>query len=402
MNADEGAVTLRPPRLLANLVGRGHRSLMRLAEFILGNTDHILREWDVFARSIWPDGEAGPLLLRDHAEAILQATARDMASIQTAPEQSKKSKGGGSDNAASATLDGVSKIHAQGRVTSGFDLMALVSEYRALRASVIRLWGESASRPHQHDLADLTRFNESIDQSLAEAVRHFSEHMDQSREMFLGILGHDLRNPLNAVLLSAQALREVADSKTADLVSQITTSGEAMTLMLADFLVFTASRLGRRIPISRTTVDLGALCREVVTECNAAYRDGALHLDVQGDLIGEWDAARVRQVISNLVGNAIEHGSEGKPVRVSTSSTESHVNFQVHNFGEPIAPEALGTIFDPLVQRPPALKKRARRAGSMGLGLYIAKEVVKAHAGSIEVRSSIEHGTIFTVRLPRS
>src|SRR5688572_12335807 len=159
---------------------------MRLGDFILENIEPILSEWEQFARSIWPEGKASPLLLRDHAEAILRAAAKDMATGQTALEQSRKSHGDGAEGTSSVKLDDASKEHALGRVRSGFDLMELVAEYRALRASVIRRWSESASQPDTRDLVDLTRFNETIDQSLAEAVRHFSTHMDRSREIFLG------------------------------------------------------------------------------------------------------------------------------------------------------------------------------------------------------------------------
>ena len=174
---------------------------MRLSEFVLANIERILQEWDTFARSIWPTPRPNPILLRDHAEAILRAAARDMTTHQTATEQDSKSKGEGGEGNASVKLDDASKRHALGRVRSGFHLMELVAEYRALRASVIRLWGASGALPDSGGLVDLTRFNESIDQSLAEAVRYFSMEMDRSREIFLGILGHDLRNPLNAILL---------------------------------------------------------------------------------------------------------------------------------------------------------------------------------------------------------
>ena len=179
---------------------------MRLADFILANVEPILAEWEAFARGIWPGAKTDPLTLRDHAEDILRATARDMKSAQTTAQQSDKSKGEGDAGAGSESLDGASDVHAVGRVASGFDLLAVVAEYRALRASVIRLWRESSPDPDRRDLDDLTRFNESIDQSLTEAVRSYTERVDRSRQMFLAILGHDLRNPLNSVTMSAALL----------------------------------------------------------------------------------------------------------------------------------------------------------------------------------------------------
>src|SRR3954449_1985749 len=179
---------------------------MRLADFILSNVEPILVEWEAFARSVSPGATMNKLALRDHAADILRATARDMMSAQSATQQSDKSKGHGDAGQKSDRLDEASDVHAVGRVDSGFDLMEVVSEYRALRASVIRLWHESGPDPDARDLKDVTRFDESIDQSLTEAVRSYTTRVDRSRQMFLAILGHDLRNPLNAMLMSAQGL----------------------------------------------------------------------------------------------------------------------------------------------------------------------------------------------------
>ena len=146
------------------------------------------------------------LALRDHAEDILRATARDMMSAQSTVQQSDKSKGQSHASGHSDRLDDASGVHAMARVHSGFDLIEMVSEYRALRASVIRLWRASNPQLDQADLDDLTRFSESIDQSLTTAVRSFTQKIDRSRQMFLAILGHDLRNPLNSIQLSSQDL----------------------------------------------------------------------------------------------------------------------------------------------------------------------------------------------------
>lgn len=373
---------------------------MRLADYILANMESILREWDIFARSIWPEAKASPLLLRDHAEEILRAAARDMVTVQTAPEQSQKSKGDGANGAASATLDAASKSHASTRVHSGFDLMELVAEYRALRASVVRLWSENSPTPNSRDLIDLTRFNESIDQSLAMAIRQFSAQMDQSREMFLGMLGHDLRNPLNAMVLTAQALSETCDGEAAAMAAQITTSGQAMAGMLADFLDFTAARLGRGLPVTRARLDLAKLGREVVEEYKASAPSRTINLRLQGDLTGEWDEGRLRQLLSNLIGNAIQHGSETTAINVTVREGSSGISIEVQNGGVPIAQDNLGSIFDPFVQGLSS-KQKGARTGSMGLGLYIAREVVTAHGGAIDVQSSLATGTIFAVKLPR-
>jgi hypothetical protein len=158
---------------------------MRLGQFILVNVEPILANWEAFARSIWPtvlDNPAtDPTMLRDHAEDILRATAEDMMSSQTSLEQSDKSKGEGKKSTTRGRLDKASDLHGSGRIPSGFELWALVAEYRALRASVVRLWRQSEPSPDLNDLDDITRFNESIDQSLTQAVSSFTEKSEQRR-----------------------------------------------------------------------------------------------------------------------------------------------------------------------------------------------------------------------------
>jgi signal transduction histidine kinase len=375
---------------------------MRLADFILGNIEPILSEWEAFARTVWPGPATDPRELRDHAADILRATAGDMKSAQSATQQSDKSHGDGDAGTASARVDGASDVHALGRVKSGFDLMTLVAEYRALRASVIRLWRESRPSPDLRDLEDLTRFNESIDQSLTEAVRSYTQQVDRSRQMFLAILGHDLRNPLHSIMMSADALALTgpgADS--AQMASRISASVTAMAAMINDLLDFTSTGLGAEIPLSPAAMDLKQLCQEVVEEMRAAHPTRTLRFQPPaGDLTGTWDAARLRQVVSNLLGNALQHGGGG-PVDLTVSADGAEVRVAVRNDGPPIPREDLATIFDPLVRGSAPDAQTSRRPGSIGLGLYVAREVATAHRGSIDVTSSKEAGTTFTVRLPR-
>jgi signal transduction histidine kinase len=375
---------------------------MRLADFILGNTEAILAEWEVFARSTVAGATMDKLALRDHAEAILRATARDMVSAQTAAQQSAKSMGRDDAGEESVRLDGASEEHGVGRVGSGFDLAEVVSEYRALRASVIRLWRESGPDTDRRDLDDLTRFNESIDQSLTEAVLGYQRRINQSRQMFLAILGHDLRNPLHSMMMSGEALARSGqlDARHARMASQISASAAAMGGMINDLLDFTSTGLGVAIPLSPAAMDLGSLCREVVDETRAAQPERTLCFEASGDLTGEWDATRLRQVVSNLLGNAIQHGALDRPIALTASGEDADVVLAVRNEGPPIPPAAMVRLFDPLV-RGAAPEQQMRRPGSIGLGLYIAREVVTAHGGTVDVASSAEGGTVFTVRLPR-
>jgi signal transduction histidine kinase len=376
---------------------------MRLADFILANTETILAEWDTFAGSTAPGVNMGRAALRDHAEAILRAAARDMGSAQTGTQQTAKSKGSGEDGEHSARLDGASAVHGVGRVGSGFDLMEMVSEYRALRASVMRLWRESKPATDLRDLDDVTRFNEAIDQSLAKAVQSYTRRVDQSRRMFLAILGHDLRNPLNSIMMSAELVSQTADAQheSGQAASQIAASAGAIARLVNDLLDFAATGLGSAMPLSPTAMDLATLCREVFTEFQAAHPTCALGAELSGALTGEWDAGRLRQVLSNLLGNAAQHGGSPCGVSISVRGDGTDVLMAVHNGGEPIPADLLPLIFDPLV-RGVSQAQPPRRAGSVGLGLYIAREIVSAHGGAIGVTSSAASGTTFTVRLPRT
>lgn len=376
---------------------------MRLADFILTNTEQILAEWEDFARTIWPGAATDPVTLRDHAKDILRATASDMKSFQTDTEQSNKSKGEGPAGQGSDRVDRASDVHAVGRVGSGFDLLLLVAEYRALRASVVRLWRESGPSPDLGDIDDLTRFHESIDQSLTIAIGSFTTRVDRSRQMFLAILGHDLRNPLNSMLMSGAMLARTGGLSTemSRAAAGIAASATAMGQMISDLLDFTGVGLGAEMPIEPAPIDLRGLCQEVVNEIRAAHPTRTVRFDARGDLTGVWDAARMRQLVSNLLGNAVQHGNDSDPVVLTAEAEEDRVHIECRNGGAPIPPEALPTIFDPLVRVPSSDPGKRRRPGSIGLGLYIAREVATAHGGTINVTSTTADGTVFTVRLPR-
>lgn len=376
---------------------------MRLAQFILANFEPILAEWEAFAGTLAPGATMTRLALRDDAEAILAATARDMQVDQSHAQQESKSKGnGGADSAASDQLDSASTRHAGQRVGSGFDIIEVVSEYRALRASVLRLWRKSLPLPDLDDIDDVTRFNESIDQSLAEAVGGYTERVNWSRQMFLAILAHDLRNPLNSIRMAAELVSQTNEGpESAEALSMIDRETEAMAKLIGDLIDFASTWLGNAMPLSRGPVDLQELCREEVDRFRAMHPQHMLHFHPRGDLTGHWDADRLRQVVCNLLGNALQHGSLEGPVEVSAASEGSTVVLSVHNEGEPIPPEVLPTLFDPLVRSTAGESASQRAPGSIGLGLYIVREIVIAKGGAIEVASTAEEGTTFTVHLPR-
>lgn len=382
---------------------------MRLAEFILANVEPILAEWEDFARSLLPGASMTIVALRDDAESILRATARDMQNPQSLQQQASKSKGdGGAGGAASDRLDKCSDLHGVERMGSGFHITDVVSEYRALRASVLRLWRESLPQPDLNDIDDITRFNESLDQSLAHGVRSYSRRIDESRQMFLAILSHDLRNPLNTIRMAADVVsRKKEDSATADAMAMIKRNTDAMMQLISDLTDFSSSGLGRAMPLHRGPVDLEVLCREVIDSFRTANPGRELRLHSDGDIKGVWDAGRIRQVVSNLMGNAIQHGSPEGPIdlviskRMPSGLVAPTVVLSVHNKGTPIPPELLPTIFDPLKRYATRESAAQRTPGSIGLGLYIVREIVVAKGGTVTVTSTAEEGTTFTVCIPQ-
>ena len=375
---------------------------MRLADFIEANLEPILAEWEAFARTHVPAGEAMDAAgLRDHAADILRTVARDLRSPQTERERADKSMGDAAGRPGAA--DTAAETHGALRAEAGFTLGQMVSEFRALRASVTRLWRAAGGPSGGPEVEDLTRFHEAIDQALAESVSRYARDLDQSRDMFLAILGHDLRTPLGAVLMSATGLlltKGLSPPQEAA-VSRILSSGTRIRGMVNDLLDFTRTRLGVGIPLDRTETDLGEVGRQVVGEVAAFHPDRDVRFEGGGDLRGSWDAARLGQALSNLVGNAVQHGSAEAPVTVTARGAADEVAVAVHNRGPVIAPAHRHLIFSPLRRLDPAARGM-HDSGSMGLGLYIAHEIVKGHGGRIDVESSEGGGTTFTIRLPRS
>ena len=369
---------------------------VRLADFIRDNHGVIVKEWETFAATLTPAADAMTnAALRDHAVEILTAIVDDMNRPQGRVEQAEKSKGQSDVH----RMEAVGRIHAGLRVEGGFKLDQLVAEYRALRASVLRLWGKAGGEPRAYDLEEVTRFNEAIDEALTEATNWYSATIEKTRDQFLAILGHDLRNPIAGILLSAAKLKKAAglEDPQSKAALRIMNSAQRMERMVNDLLDLTRTRLGGGIPVALTALDLEPVLREVLGELEAAHPDWELRFQVTGDLRGDWDRDRVAQVISNIVGNAFQHGKDKAPIRVIAEGQENEVVIAVKNEGPPIPPAHLSTIFEAMV----------RHGGddgstSLGLGLYIAREIVNAHHGTISVTSTTEEGgTTFTVRLPR-
>lgn len=357
-------------------------------------------EWETFARTCAPASVTMDVPeLRDHASEMLTVIAEDLKTAQDAYEQSQKSKGqSDSDEPDESTA---AQEHGAGRAESGFTVEQMVAEYRALRASVLRLWTREQGELRSADIEDLTRFNEAIDQALAESVAEFNDNVQNAKEMFLAILGHDLRTPLGAIYTSAKFMLETDELEEPhrSLTTRIANSASRTVHMVGDLLDFTRSRLGGGIAVNRVQINLAKLVHDVIDEITAGHPEYRVQVDTREEQRGEWDAARMSQALTNLINNALEHGSPGGPVRVELRGDERDVAIAIHNRGS-IPAERLNGIFNPMKVR--ALNQGSKGpTGNLGLGLYIGERIVHAHGGRIEVQSSDDHGTTFTIHIPR-
>jgi signal transduction histidine kinase len=371
---------------------------MRLADFILRDMEAILAQWEAFAASQLPAAaNMNSLALRDHAQGILRAVATDLLTSQTAEAQAEKSKGRAPKLFDAAET--AAQTHALLRAQSGFDINQLAAEYRALRASVLRLW-TNACQPEAPHLEDMMRFNEAIDQALAESIGFYSAQVDQARNLFLGMLGHDMRSPLQAIQVTATYLAALnAGAQVSEAASRLINGGARMKALLDDLLDFSRTKLGLGIRIAPTDVDVEKLFADELKQLRAGYPDHRLELEVAGDSQGFWDGLRLQQLLGNLVVNAIKYGAPDAPVRVVVAGREADLRFEVRNSGPAIERSTLDQMFDPL-KRDPKRAGRYDESSSLGLGLYIAREIATAHGGTIEARSD-KMETVFAVRLPR-
>jgi signal transduction histidine kinase len=219
------------------------------------------------------------------------------------------------------------------------------------------------------------------------------------REQMLAVLAHDLRNPLSSVLALARlyARDERVPANVQRALSQIDQASQRMVELIGTLLDFSAARFGEALPVTRVDGDLLEIARGAVEELRSTAPERTIVLAAEGDTRGAWDPARMAQVVSNLVGNALTYGAAREPVVVDVEGRPGRVLLRVSNRGPVIPPDAMPVLFEPF-----------RRGGDpdtrprgLGLGLYIVRQIVEAHAGAIRVESTTERGTVFTVDVPR-
>lgn len=277
---------------------------------------------------------------------MLRVIADDLRTSQTEQQQIEKARG----LAPSHGSQTAAETHAVARLTAGFTLVQMVSEYRALRASVLSLWMPQIKEDSNFELRDITRFNEAIDQALAESIASYSRAIEASRSVFLGTLGHDLRSPFGAISLGADILlrtQNLGDHPT-KISAQISTSVKRASQIVSDLLDFTRLQLGPGIPVQVKAIDLSAVCTRMVDEARAFHLDANIVYTASPVQIGNFDGDRMEQVFSNLISNAVTHGDVSSPITVTLRSNAETLEFSVHNQGQPIAEDALPFIFNPM------------------------------------------------------
>lgn len=377
---------------------------VRLADFIRNNIEAILQAWEDFARTVEPPAlTMDDVALRDHARQMLLAVAEDLDQPQTEEQRVAKSRGLGERERENGHQDTASETHAEARLLSGYTIVQLVSEYRALRSSVLALWDACSKEDRDTDTADMTRFNEAIDQALAESVARYESLVKKSQNMFLAILAHDLRNPLGAVVMGSSFMMQASDipPKYALAATRMHSSARRMGNLVNDLIDYTRTHFGAGMPIDARHGDLAIVSREVVDELRTYHPGRNIVLHAPPSVMAMIDSGRIAQMLSNLIGNAIQYGLVDTPVAITVvADTDQDIVVSVNNVGPAIPADKIAGIFDALVRVGHQDAADAGEHTSLGIGLYIARQIAHAHGGRIAVVSGEETGTTFTVTLP--
>ncbi|HEX3849461.1 MAG TPA: hybrid sensor histidine kinase/response regulator [Polyangiaceae bacterium] len=267
-------------------------------------------------------------------------------------------------------------IQERHRIFKGYDAGAVDFLFKPLEPQILRHKTETFFQLHRQrqELAETLRLNEEL----------------------MAVVGHDLKNPLNVVLMTTNLLAESSDPLVQKCVPRLSSSGARMVQIIDELFDLSRARLGGGIPIERQPSDLEAIARKTVAELEATNPNHKFAISVEGDVHGDWDAGRLGQVLSNLVGNAVRHGNVTAPITVRLSGARDDVEVSVHNAGH-VPEDLIPRLFQPFQS---GLGRRTRAEG-LGLGLYIVQQIVIAHGGEVRVSSTPTDGTTFLIRLPR-
>lgn len=369
---------------------------MRLSEFLDSSRDAIVAESVKFAATIPAlSGSMTTLeILRDHLPVILHEIARDLEQPQTRTESILKSQGLALLPADSTAA----QLHGKSRAISGLTIEQLVAEFRVLRSSVLRLWAD-ACEPGEFTSADTMRFNEAIDQAVAESVGFFNAEVERWRALLLGVVGHDLRGPLNAVLLTSEVLmREARQTPFATRVDAITRSAKRMATLLDSLLEYNRASLGTGMVLNRSRSDLVNACQEELALLRASLPGREITFRSPPACQLDADFSRIREALANLVYNAAQHGVAASSIDIALEETPREMHLAVTNASAPIDPLTLQGLFEPLRQR--ATYRSGHESRNLGLGLFIVRAIARAHGGDA-VAEILDGHVRFTFSLPK-
>lgn len=365
---------------------------MRLARFLETDREPILAAAAEYARTIPALADTDEETLRDHLPHLLETISADLRTTQSRTQSIEKSHGDAPEG------DEVTSAQTHGllRARRGISIEQLVAEFRALRSSILRLWLDKHG-VNEHSAEDITRFNEAIDQAVAESVQYYAQERERWRQIFLGVLGHDLRGPLNSIALTVEVMRRGA-SAPPEQTALLSRAVKRLTSLLDSLLEYNRAGFGAGMQLQHIGVDLKAACADELELLRAANPNAEIQLVAKGDARADADASRVREALSNLVSNAVKHGEAGKPVIVTVGSDQSNVRITVENGGD-IPPDEIEQLFEPLRQRDTESARTDR--SHLGLGLFIARQIARAHGG--DTRGESGNGMVkFVIELPKS
>ncbi len=374
--------------------------MMNFQTFIASHVDPILHDWEAAAKAVAPPHALTRAALRDHWGEILEGDRRGNGA--GLPSRRRSLPG----HRPPARLQTAASEHGARRQKENFEVDELVAEFRAMRSTVLQAWQrfeQSAGRTLAVD--DANRFSEALDRALAGSIDRHLKDRARVRDLFLAMLGHDLRAPLSGIQMAAHVIDHPAadDAGRVRAAVRIRRALVQMDHLITDLIDFTRSRLGAGLPITKARCDLAALTHDALEAVRSSFPEREFQSELSGDLSIHADAARMSQLLSNLLYNAVQHGDPASTIALRAAGHADGVTLQVHNRGASIPEEALPLLFEPLVQAAKAASApRIAREHEHGSGLFIVKEIARGHGGRIDVESSAEGGTTFTLYLPRT